>query len=250
MAVAACLQRDVAPSNAAGVLQLAVSSRSRDLAAAAVASLLPAQLEAEEARRMFLTAIVRQHENIVSTLTQHRGVVQHVDAATVEAAISKLLAWGVKAGSDGLLQYMLAAVCSMPAFAQLSAAALERLLHAAIRRDVHSPTVIFKLIKIPAAEQLSSSTVAACLQASVAQGDTECTRALCQVPAAGQLSTDRLAELFVSALQPYFNHDNDANTHCLCQLPAATQVSTDLVTWLLQEAIRQGSEMRVASYCS
>jgi hypothetical protein len=126
-------------------LQLAVNSRSKDLAAAAVASLLPAQLEAEEARRLFLAAIVRQHENIVSTLTQHPGVLQHVDAATVEAAVSRLLAWGVKAATDGLLQYMLAAVCSMPAFAYLSADAPERLLHAAIRRGMHSPTVMLKV---------------------------------------------------------------------------------------------------------
>jgi hypothetical protein len=234
MTSAACLQRDVVPSDPAGLLQLEVNSHSQDVAAAVVASLLPAQLGPEEARKLLLTAAVRQHDGIVSSLMQHPGVVQHIDAATVEAAVSKLLAWRVEAARDGLLQYMLAAVCSMPASSQLGADALERLLHSAIGLEMHSSAVVFKLIQLPAAQQLSSSTVAACLQVSVRQGNTDCTRALCQMPAAYQLSSDMLAELLVSALQPrpyfnctYWNDDIDANTRCLCELPAAAEVSVE-----------------------
>jgi hypothetical protein len=117
---------------------------------------------------------------------EHPAVLQHVDAASVQGALERLLACRYASCFSGhWIAGMAQVVIEMPAAAQLSSSAVEQLLHAAVKCG--PPTVVKALVALPSAQQLSSSTVAGLLQLSLRQHDAGCTHELYQLPAAGQL---------------------------------------------------------------
>jgi hypothetical protein len=105
----------------------------------------------------------------------------------------------------------------------LCGAMVVQLLHTAAE---HGNTACTKaLCKLPGAAQISRAAVARLLQTSLQLGHHECTQQMCMLPAAQSFSREQVLEVFEMAVQ----HKCDATIRILCkELPAAAQLSTEM----------------------
>jgi hypothetical protein len=145
---------------AADLLQLALNCSSATAAATAVghmpatavsaASLMPALLEPVVAGRLLVTAATRQHAAAVTCMastTRVEYMQQHIDAATLEAMLVRLL------GQDSCLRLL----SRLPAATHLSVDAVMRLLKAATNHGDIPPA----LLHLPAARSSTEPQIVA-----------------------------------------------------------------------------------------
>jgi hypothetical protein len=157
------MQQAAAAGAQADVLQLSLNCSNHRIAsgaeAAAAAGLRAAyfaiHLETDTARRLMLTAIVRQHEHALRWLVRLEVLVPQLDAPTLEKLLALTLFW----------PSWTALLCTMPAARALSCDAVARLLQAAAQlgqgpwEDEHSMLpgweCTWHLCQLPAARMLS-----------------------------------------------------------------------------------------------
>jgi hypothetical protein len=143
---------------------------------------------------------------------------------------------------------VLEALCKLPAAKQIDSSTLVRLMNALARNDCSMQA----LCKLPAAMQIDCSTLTCLLKMAAATFAVveqhnpgrvgyisleQChlqhsIQALCQLPAAEQLSGSEVSALLAAAVEG----GGEKTTDVLCQLPAAKQLRRHEVLQLLQLA--------------
>jgi hypothetical protein len=239
----ACMQEfeGLPEEDATALLQLAMNSSNPSTAEAAAHG-LPEQLEAAAARKLLLTAAVRQHTAVIEHVIDLPVTGQHIDADTLEGMIMQLLP---QAGCLELL-------CTVPAAAQLSSEAAARLLLEGLKQRQH--VALGQLWGLAGAQQISSELLAelllGCAHVCTCAGKVvdECLGAICILPAATALSSTELVQLLEAVFERGFNTQQYADDKravsygmtLLCahlmHLPAAAELSTEQVMQLIQKA--------------
>jgi hypothetical protein len=224
-------------------------------AEAAAAHRLPEQLQAAAARKLLLTAAVRQHTAAVEHMIGLPVIEQHIDADTLEGMIAQLLP---QADCLELL-------CAVPAAAQLSSEAAARLLLEGVKQRQH--VAVAQLWGLAGAQQISSELIAdlliCCAQACTCADEItdECLAAICSLPAAIELSSTELAQLLEAVFECRFRmqqyaescEDVDDGLTLLCgyllHLPAAAGLTAELVMQLTQGAALSDNAIAMHSLC-
>jgi hypothetical protein len=209
------------------LLQLAFNNCKEDTAAAAAAAQrLPAQLDADVARKLLTTAAQRWHAAAVLHMAGHvackDSIQQHIDAPTLETVLLHMT----------FDEACVNVLCRLPAAALLTSDALEKMLWAAFETGyvLDYGSAVYRL---PAAAHISSSAVLDMLEDRVYCLTYEWVEALCSLPSAQQLSSDNVDELCQKAL----TYEGDHLVGLLCQLPAAGQLDSGAIVQLLETAI-------------
>jgi hypothetical protein len=254
----------------AALLQLAFNCSNPQTAAAAVGHLpvtakavaldMPDLLDPDAARRLLLTAAIRQHAEAVRTMVRLTCLSQHLEDATVlEAMLRQLLHCKGSVvsievmflpavdqlSSDAVLRLLDIAVadkavamspvtrmlCDLPGAEQLDCQAVLQLLQAVLKlgHDARGPYFL------PGARQLDSQQVLQLLQAAVLQQSSYMMSGLCRLPAAQQLDSQVLLQLLQTAVQ------HNIDMVYLIELPAAQLNDSEAVTQLMQSAMKHGS---------
>jgi hypothetical protein len=124
----------------------------------------------------------------------------------------------------------------LPAFSQLSCAAVAQLMHAAAEHYIvstlhpamiNSHTCLKMLCELPAAQELSAEQLLQLLKLVVAHSKN-CTEHLCKLPAGQQLSSEAVTELLLAAAAS----SGLADVEQLLTLAAAKQTSSEVVAQL------------------
>jgi hypothetical protein len=277
-AAAAAVQFDMplAAADAADLLQLAVNCSSTATAEAA-GGRVPHMLEPSAARRLWVTAIARQHAALVRAIAYAPDVGPHLDAFTVSTAWRLVSSTG--SGISGrkvqlhqlleqlpatqqlgvrdvaaLLQtpvhscgeyagIFMQGLCSLPAAQQLACGDVLPLLQMAVAAcdtDSACKRVVSYVCGLPAAQQLSAVEVMPLLQVAVAASDADAVWRMCALPAARKLSTADVMRL----LQGDADAPSLVESSCACTLiglPAAGQMSREDVARVLHMAVLRGS---------
>jgi hypothetical protein len=190
---------------------------------------LAAQLEPSQARKLLITAAVRQHEHAVLHMLELDTVQQHVDSGTLVSLIKHMIT-SVK-GIDAL--------SALPAAADIDSDAVIELLHEAVQQGTIE--VAAALCELPAAQHLTSAAVLQLL-ASVEHYSglpyDSCVDALCSLPAAAKLSSDDIGSLMLRALDLEDPASIRSTVDQLSDLYAGCSISEDIVAQLLDKAAR------------
>jgi hypothetical protein len=208
------------------LLQLAFNCK-EDTAAAAAAQRLPAQLDADVARKLLATAAQRWHAAAVLHMAGHvackDSVQQHIDAATLGTVLLHMT----------FDEACVNVLCRLPAAALLTSDAVEKILSEGIGQDfvLGRNSAVYRL---PAAAHVSSSALLEMLEYGVNSGRFEYVEAVCSLPSAQQLSSDDVGHLCQEALT---GESTDHLLGLLCQLPAAGQLDSSAIVQLLKTAI-------------
>jgi hypothetical protein len=186
---------------------------------------MPGLLEPGVARKLLLTAAVRQHTQAIEHMLRLDYIGQHVDAATIEEMLQHVLAC-----TGYVDMYCVLLLCKLPVAALLSGQAVTMILQAAMRcvpraacQYVGSEWAswalepVVALCALPAAQQLSCEAVTLLLQTAVCCTAEICVEELCKLPAAQKLSSDAVAELLRVAVR----NSSSVGAQQLCKLPAA-----------------------------
>jgi hypothetical protein len=211
---------------AADILQLAMNGLNVRTAYA-VLRRPPSQLEPTAARRLLLTAAVRQRGQLVRQVAAVPAVQQHLDAPTLSAVLRTLLlggGWRALYDLNDLLR-------DQQAVAFLRGGTLVEVLHAAVAS--RAPGLVEPLFKSPNARQLGVAAVLELLSAAAGALDSYSVRRVSSLPAATQLSCEDVMRLLLAAIEANSVHGlND-----LYSLPGAEQLESLHVVRLLQAAI-------------
>jgi hypothetical protein len=205
------IQHAAAAGTAGDLLQLALNSTNYWVANTAATRIRSAHLEADAARRLLITAALRQHTSALLRLTRLEVFERQLDASTLEKVIHLALDWPA---------------CRLASWPDTGLADL--------------------LCKKPAAALLSSEQLARLLQKAVGSNDGLCVKALLALPVAKQLSTVCMEQLLhlavVSRRQPSqcASVPGCATVAVLCSTPAARALSCDAVARLLQTVAQLG----------
>jgi hypothetical protein len=215
-----------AAGTAGDLLQLALNCTKMwvaERATFATASIRP-HLEADVARRLMLTAAVRQHGHAVLYLARSQLYKRQLDVSTVDKLLHLMVC----------CPNCIPVLCTMPAAAQLSSKQVASLLHKVVQSN-HCCTVSIKpLLSLPAAEHLSSVCMEQLLRSVVSVCvPPDSVEMLCSTPAARALSCDAVARLLQAAAQLGQGlwedmHYKDCTRH-LRQLPAARMLSQEVL---------------------
>jgi hypothetical protein len=222
-----CLQDTLAlPADTSiDLLQLAFNCK-EDPAATAAAQRLPAQLNADVARKLLTTAAQRWHAAAVLHMAGHGAckdsIQQHIDAPTLEIVLLHMT----------FDEACVNVLCRLPAAALLTSDALEKIIWEAFEEDfiLDRRSAVYRL---PAAACISSSAVLKMLEYRVNNGNYDWVEAMCSLPLAQQLSIDEVKQLLQEAL----TYETECCVGLLCQLPAAAQLDTSTIEQLLERAI-------------
>jgi hypothetical protein len=149
-------------ADAADLLQLAINCSNLTTATAAL-SCFPSQLEPTAARRLLLTAAVRQLAVFARRVAAAPAVQQHLDAPTLSAVLRALLL-GAEAGLCASSMKSSGDSCAIgwlvdgqrAVAQQMEGAALVQVLHAAVRSCADMALFGMPLLHLPNAQQLES----------------------------------------------------------------------------------------------
>jgi hypothetical protein len=140
------LQDHILPAEGAGaVLQLAMNCRKSSTAAAA-ARRMPELLEPDVPRRLLVTAARRQHTAAMCRMVPLHAMLQHLDAATLEAMLRQLLRHDAR----------IRTLCQLPVAAELSTDTVTQLLLVAYKEQQYEAGHVF--CDLHATQQISSET--------------------------------------------------------------------------------------------
>jgi hypothetical protein len=233
-------------ADAADLLQLAVNSLN-ERTARAVLGRLPSQLEPTAARRLLVTAAVRQRGDLARRVAAIRIVKQHLDAPTLTAVLRALLLAAESRAyptSSQLLDSVSGLLFDQQAVAQqLEGAALVGMLHAAVKS--RAPDFALPLFQSLNAQQLGAAAVLEVLTAAVDALDSYSVRHLCSLPAAQQLACEDVVRL----LQAASGKRSVDVMQRLSRLSAAEQLSSEVMVQLLQAAAGAGDAPMVCTLC-
>jgi hypothetical protein len=249
----------------AELLQLAMNSSSHAVAEAA-AYYVPAQLEPAVVRGLLVTAATRQHVSAVHIMTLLEVVKQHADAPTLHRALQELIAphsvhflwqsvrvslWEYMAQASNLRSndqrvLCIMAVCALPAAAQLGSDVVMQLLLVALQAQADDQCIC-SLRRVTAAAQINSIQLTEILQAAVQLRRVECTRMLCSLPAAEEMSSEQVAAVLLTALQ----QDSTACAHAILkQFPSVVHLKADMLAPLLLAAAGHRNTTCMERLCS
>jgi hypothetical protein len=236
-------------ADAADLLQLAINCDSST--AMSAFGRFPSQLGPTAARRLLLTAAVRHRADMAMSVAAQAAVQQHLDAATMSAALSLLLpraaSWHAGIAIAMLLDGRQVVV------QQMEGAALVEVLHAAVRSREHIARYAQPLFKLPNAQQLGVPVVLELLRAAVGTGVdpmmldglSKKPNMVCSLPAAQQLPSGDVVRLLLAAVEA-----RDTQMVCaLLHLPAAQQLSDGDVMRVLRAA-EQNADAAVLQMCN
>jgi hypothetical protein len=190
------------------------------------------ELEPYAARRLVVTAAVRQHYAALPQLTADHNLVKHLDASTVASVLAVLSASGQHLlprslaerlpSSDTMKSVRL--LCGLQAAEQLSSSDMQQVLLAAVKHGAH--LIVEVLGGLKAAEQMSSSDMQPVLLAAAELDRPAFMEALCGLPAAKQISSSDLQPALLAAAKRGRDcFGKIGSLHALCKLPAAQQIS-------------------------
>uniref|UniRef100_A0A383VK59 Uncharacterized protein n=1 Tax=Tetradesmus obliquus TaxID=3088 RepID=A0A383VK59_TETOB len=188
------------PEQTVPLLQLAVNCSDPAVAAAALCH-LPEKLEPGVARKLLLTAVTRQHSEVVKAMAQLPAVLQHLDTATLEL----LLGFLVKEDDNA---HSIKALRELPVAAQLSSDAVCRLLLAAAQNPEADMTVAL-LCELDGAKHMTSHSMAGLLAALVESS-------------ADSSESDQEVDIHVDSMS------------CICALPSALALGCSTIMQLLR----------------
>uniref|UniRef100_A0A383V6A8 Uncharacterized protein n=1 Tax=Tetradesmus obliquus TaxID=3088 RepID=A0A383V6A8_TETOB len=209
-------------------------------------------------RKLLLPTAARHHSAAVQHMAGLPWMQQHVDAATLKAALAQLLTaehfedvlvnlcWlpaAQQLSSEEVQQLLQAAVergcapaqlCELPAAAGITSDATLQLLQAAVSKGVN----VEWLCELPAAAGISSEGVRQLLQAAVCEGEFEWYfTGLLRLPAAAGISSDAVSQLMLLGLE------KDGEVEQLFALPAAAGISSEALPQLLLAALKHSREV-------
>uniref|UniRef100_A0A383VKT1 Uncharacterized protein n=1 Tax=Tetradesmus obliquus TaxID=3088 RepID=A0A383VKT1_TETOB len=247
----------------------AAAQRVTAKAAAATTRGMTALLQPDVARKLLLTAAARQHTVAVHHMVNLEVMQQHINEDTLEGMLVHLLRQhgcvevllqlpaAAQLSTDAVLRLLLAAVktpnaltavhkvFSLTAARQLTTEQVDTVLRACMHEVAAAHTtwtciapyrVFEHVLELPAALQLTGSTVVQLLYTSIDLIDNCFTEAICRHPAAQALSREQLLhQLQITVLRSY-----DC-TERLCTLPAAQQLDSEAVAQLLLAAAASGA---------
>jgi hypothetical protein len=218
--------------DAAALLQLAMNSKWPATGTTALQR-MPQHLEADNARKLLITAAARLHEPALQHMLGLEAFKQHVDASTIEAVLMhSVTAAGVH---NGMFRTAVNAFDTKV----LSHDATVKLLHAAAKSD--QVTCMMTFCRLPQVQQLSSKELVEVLQTAVKRGNEGCIIALTQLPVAQQISSEAVVQLLQAAvLQGVFVYHQRGSDR-LCGLPGAQNIGCDAVARLLLMAAEHTS---------
>jgi hypothetical protein len=164
---------------------------------------------------------------------------QHLDAITLETALQHMC-WCDDRADISILDLL-----GLPAAAQLSSSAVERLLLAVFEQNARSSfsqrvagRSVYSLCQLPAAAHISNAVAVQVLEAAMKKqcrysSGAPWAEAFCSLPAVQLLSTDDVASLLQAGVG---GHGSELFRE-LCRLPAAAHVNCEQVVQMLQETL-------------
>jgi hypothetical protein len=236
-------------ADVADLLQLAVNCSNSNTAWTAVKR-VPDQLQPSSARRLFLTAVVRQHDTSVTLAALQPAVKQHLDASVLCTLVKLSLSADGESGEMNALVRLLVRIA--PAARQLGVQDVAALLKAVVQRrevEARAPErdaiaarwradgMVDILCSLPAAQQLTCDNVMPLLQTLVAACEPTIVHQLCSLPATQQLTAADVMLL----LQADAENDDALCVGDFSVLPAAQQLNRDDVMALLHKAVSLGN---------
>jgi hypothetical protein len=245
------------PEHANSLLQLAMNC-SRPATAAAAARRLPGNPQPEFTRKLLLTAVARQHTEVLKGMSKLAAVLQHVDVPTLEPVLGFLVGEGEGECITPLL--------GLPVASQLPSDAVCRLLLTAALYGAQECAV--QLCKLAGAQQMScqdlEGLLIACVSEKVNASSTDwgnlhdvrcmfCMKSIFALPAAQRLSCSAILQLVRSyheVCSAGVTHTFGIfveGVHSLRSLPAAEELSSQSTVQQLLAAVQQGDALTVKS---